>query len=165
MRKTNHFLKRFLVTVLTALMMLSVTPQLPMLDSVSTVEAATVKLSKKTLTLKKGKTKKLTLKNASGKIKWKSSKKSVATVSSKGVVTAKKAGKTTVSAVYKNKTYKCTVTVTDSSKQTTASVYWVPNGSVYHVSRSCPTLARSKTILSGTIATSGKPRACKVCSK
>ena len=49
---------------------------------------------------------------------------------------------------------------TDSS----GTVYWVPNGSVYHKSKNCATLKRSKTIYSGTIAESGKSRACKVCS-
>ena len=52
----------------------------------------------------------LTLKNASGEITWKSSKPSVAFVED-GVVTALKAGKTTISAKYKGKTYKCKVTV------------------------------------------------------
>lgn len=45
-----------------------------------------------------------------------------------------------------------------------ATVYWVKNGKVYHVSRNCPTLSRSKSISSGTVSQSGKSRACKVCS-
>lgn len=44
------------------------------------------------------------------------------------------------------------------------TVYWVDGGEVYHYSRGCPSLARSKNIHSGTIAESGKPRACKNCS-
>lgn len=48
-------------------------------------------------------------------LKWKSSKKSVATVDSKGVVTAKKKGKATITCTLKNgKQYKCTVTVKDN---------------------------------------------------
>jgi len=42
-------------------------------------------------------------------------------------------------------------------------VYWVPDGGVWHTSQSCRTLSRSKTILSGTVEESGKPRACHVC--
>ncbi len=42
-------------------------------------------------------------------------------------------------------------------------VYWVPNGAVYHRTRDCPSLGRSRTILSGTIAQSGKPRQCRDC--
>ncbi len=29
-------------------------------------------------------------------------------------------------------------------------VYWTPKGKSYHTTKSCPTLSRSKTILSGT---------------
>lgn len=42
-------------------------------------------------------------------------------------------------------------------------VYWTPYGEVYHLSRNCRTLARSRTVYSGTRAQSGKSRACKVC--
>ena len=42
-------------------------------------------------------------------------------------------------------------------------VYWTPLGKVYHLSRNCSTLARSKRVYSGTRAQSGKSRACKVC--
>jgi hypothetical protein len=53
----------------------------------------------------------LKLKGASGKIKWSSSKKSVATVSNKGKVKAKKKGKTVITAKYEGKKYKCTINV------------------------------------------------------
>lgn len=43
------------------------------------------------------------------------------------------------------------------------TVYWVPGGEVYHYSKSCPSLSRSTDIQSGSIAQSGKPRACKRC--
>ena len=77
-------------------------------------------LNKTNIKLKKGK--KFTLKvkswipsNASAqykKLTFKSSKKKVATVSSKGQIKAKKKGKTTISVKAGNgKTYKCTVTV------------------------------------------------------
>ena len=55
-------------------------------------------------------------------VTWKSSSKKIATVSSKGVVKGIKAGKATISAKYKGKTYKCTITVKNpalkSKKQT-----------------------------------------------
>lgn len=53
--------------------------------------------------------------------------------------------------------------VQTETKKVEQTVYWVPKGSVYHLSRSCSTLSRSKDIRSGTIAESGMPRACKVC--
>ena len=43
------------------------------------------------------------------------------------------------------------------------TVYWTPNGEVYHSTSSCPSLSRSKTVLSGSIAESGKSRPCKNC--
>lgn len=51
-----------------------------------------------------------------------------------------------------------------SKKPSSGTVYWVPSGSVYHNSKNCPSLSRSRTIYSGTIQESGKSRACKVCS-
>lgn len=45
------------------------------------------------------------------------------------------------------------------------TVYWTPGGSVYHKRKSCPSLARSKTIYSGSVAESGKSRGCKNCCK
>lgn len=98
-------------------------------------------------------------------------------VTSDGKVTVKKglkAGTYKVSlkitsvanAVYPTTTFKKTLTVriTKPQKKNSGKVYWTPGGSVYHKSRNCPTLKRSKTVYSGSIAKSGKPRACKVCS-
>jgi uncharacterized repeat protein (TIGR02543 family) len=79
-----------------------------------------IALNKKKATLKRGKKLTLKLKNASGKIKWKSSNKKIATVSSKGKVkvkkkikalTKKKKVKVTITATYKKKKYKCVITV------------------------------------------------------
>lgn len=47
--------------------------------------------------------------------------------------------------------------------QTSGTVYWVASGEVYHSTRDCSTLKRSKTIYSGSISQSGKSRPCKVC--
>ena len=44
-----------------------------------------------------------------------------------------------------------------------SQVYWTPNGKSYHTTKSCPTLSRSKTILSGTISESGKDDPCDRC--
>lgn len=74
-------------------------------------EAATVKISaqKKTLTVGKSFTLKIT--GTKKKVTWSTSKKSVATVSSKGKVTAKKAGTATITAKVDGKKYTCKVTV------------------------------------------------------
>ena len=77
--------------------------------------AAKPALNKTKLTMTVGDTATLKVKNAAKKekITWASKKKTVAAVSSKGKVTAKKAGKTVVSATLKKagKTLKCNVTV------------------------------------------------------
>ena len=44
-------------------------------------------------------------------VKWKSTKKKVATVTKDGIVKAKKAGKATIKATYKGRTYKCKIRV------------------------------------------------------
>ena len=72
-------------------------------------------LSNKSITITKGFKKKLSVKDAGGTVKWSSSKKSVATVDSKGKVTAKKKGTATISAKTKDgSVLKCKVTVKDN---------------------------------------------------
>ena len=51
----------------------------------------------------------------------------------------------------------------DDSSSGGGTVYWTPNGEVYHSTKSCPSLKRSKTIISGSIAESHKSRGCKNC--
>lgn len=81
-----------------------------------------IKLNSKKLSLKIGSryTLKAKVKPAKAKVTWKSSKKKVAVVSSKGKITPKKAGKTTITATvrYKKMTKKasCKVTVTKQKK-------------------------------------------------
>lgn len=72
-------------------------------------------ISNKSITITKGFKKKLSVKDAGGTVKWSSSKKSVATVDSKGKVTAKKKGTATISAKTKDgSVLKCKVTVKDN---------------------------------------------------
>lgn len=72
-------------------------------------------ISNKSITITKGFKKKLSVKDAGGTVKWSSSKKSVATVDSKGNVTAKKKGTATISAKTKDgSVLKCKVTVKDN---------------------------------------------------
>lgn len=74
-------------------------------------EAAPVKLNKTQMTIYVGSSKTLKVKGTSEKVKWGSSKKSVAAVNNKGKVTAKKAGKATITAKVNKKTYRCKVMV------------------------------------------------------
>ncbi len=80
-------------------------------------QAAEIKLNKKKVVLEVDA--KITLKLGDVKatdVKWSSSAKKVATVTSKGVVTAKAEGSATITATYKKKKYTCKVTVVDSNK-------------------------------------------------
>lgn len=97
--------KKFSVTMLLAMLciiLLAVT--------VPASEAHAAKLNKKSISLNMKSTYTLKLSPAS-KAKWSSSKKSVATVNSKGKVTAKKKGTAYISAKVGKKTYKCKVKV------------------------------------------------------
>ncbi len=69
-------------------------------SSAASKKAVTIKLNKKTITIKKGESFKLKAKTAPGgcKVTWKSSKKKIASVSKKGKVTAKSAGKAKITA-------------------------------------------------------------------
>ena len=68
-----------------------------------------------------GKTKKISVKNSKirNKIKWSSDNKKIAIVSKNGVVSGKKAGKTKITAKYKNIKYTCKVEVVKAKKQET----------------------------------------------
>lgn len=57
----------------------------------------------------------LKLKNATGKVKWNSSKKAIASVNASGRVTGKRVGTCVIKAVYKKKVYSCTVQVKQSA--------------------------------------------------
>lgn len=76
----------------------------------TTVEAA-VKLNKSKVTLIKGQTATLSIKGTKKKVSWSSNNRNVATVSTKGKVTAKKKGTATITAKVGTKKYKCTVKV------------------------------------------------------
>lgn len=76
-----------------------------------TVKTAEAGYDQEEVTLIQGQKKKLKLKGAKGKIKWSSNKKKVVTVNKKGQITAKKKGTAVITAKYKNKKYKCKITV------------------------------------------------------
>lgn len=79
--------------------------------SVSEKMASKPKLSAAKVTVNVGKTKKVTVKNASGSVKWYSKNKKIASVSKNGVIKGKKAGKTSVIAKVSGKMLVCKVTV------------------------------------------------------
>ena len=84
------------------------------LNTVKAKSKVKISNSKITLTVRQSKT--LKIKGTKKKPKWSSSKKSVATVSKKGKVVAKKAGSATITAKIGKKKYKCKVTVKSKKK-------------------------------------------------
>jgi len=108
MRKT----KKLVIATIATLALVTIYPSVIPANDIIQVEAA-VKISNKKLTLVRGKSKTLKLKGTKGKITWSSNKKSVATVTKKGKVTARKKGTATITAKVGKKKYTCKVTVTN----------------------------------------------------
>lgn len=106
--------KKLMITILLVVFVFTIS-DLSVISHPAVAQAATVKLSKKSLTLEVGKTATLKISGSKKTVTWSSNKKSVATVSNKGkvtTVTAVAAGKATITATVSGKKYNCTVTVT-----------------------------------------------------
>lgn len=91
-------------------------------SDITLVKAAKFKISKTSITLSKGKKKKLKVKNlpkANAKVKWSTSNKYAVTVSKKGKIKAVNYGTAVITAVCKKKKATCTVTVPDDTKKVT----------------------------------------------
>ena len=160
--------KRILIAILISSSLIIVTPTLiPSLPTSNIVQAASVKISSTKKTLYVGSKYTLKIKGTKKRVKWTTSNKKVATVTSKGKVTAKKKGTATITAKVGNKKYKCKITVkskkSTSKKQTKSStVYITRTGEKYHRS-SCSCLRRSKIAISLKNAKSRGYTACKRC--
>lgn len=107
----KHF-KKFYTGLALILMLAIVSPTSLPFSTVAVAEAATVKLNKKSLSLEVGKTYTLKVSGTKKKVTWSTSDKKIATVNKSGKVTAKKAGKATITATVDKKKYTCKVTVT-----------------------------------------------------
>lgn len=131
MNISAKFLGACLFTLIAALVVTTVVPMDGFGQGAPTVVQAATKLNKTSLTLPKGSSYTLKVTGTSSKVTWKSSKTSVAAVSSKGKVTAKKAGTATISAKVGKKTYKCTVKVVNFKCNTTSIS--VTKGKTYQI--------------------------------
>lgn len=161
-------------------------PSVPFLpDQVITVEAASkIKLNKKEATLYKGESITLKLKGTKKKAKWTSSKKAVATVNSKGKVTAKAAGTTTITAKIGKKKYRCKITVQTphisqknitltSGESTTLKIYGVKqkvkwkssNNKIVSINSKGKVTAKTAGTTTITATVSKKKYTCKVTVK
>lgn len=151
-------LKKLMVIVLAFAMSLSIVPE-PM-DA-----ASKVKLNRSRLTLYVGHTSVLRVKNNHKKVKWSSSKRTVAIVTKEGKVKAKKKGKCNITAKVGGKKYVCRVTVkkkASSAKKRTTYVYITDTGSKYHRA-GCRYLWNSRHKVKLSSAKSFGYTACSVC--
>lgn len=119
-----------------ALVMMPLVEQVMLFEGTAIVaEAAStkgVKLNKSSLKLNKGKSYTLKVANASGKkVKWYSKNRKIATVTSKGKVTAKGKGTTYVYAKVGGKTLKCKVTVSVPAPKLNKSSVTLNRGKSY----------------------------------
>lgn len=118
MKKTRKKGIRSLAILLVLVLTLGFSP-------VTNVEAkAAPRLNYKKITLVQGKKKRLKVRNLSRrrKVKWYSTKKSVATVNKKGVVKAKRKGKAYIVAKVGKKKYRCKVIVKKKKKKSNKKV-------------------------------------------
>lgn len=127
-RYSNRIRKRIALCTAIALPLLSVFSPFSKITGHPATEVqiaqakAKIRLNKTSLKLKVGASSKLRMIGTRKKVSWKSSKKSVATVSAKGKVKAKGIGKAKITARVARKKYVCKVTVSKkASKTNTAS--------------------------------------------
>ncbi len=95
------------------LLFLTVVVMIFMLSSEEVSAASTVKINKTSKTMDLGTTYTLKLTGTKSKIKWSSSNKSIVSVNSSGLITAKSVGNASITAKVGKKKYKCEVNVID----------------------------------------------------
>lgn len=114
-----------------------------------TVYVQTPAINKTSQAVTAGKKVRLSMKGTNAKVTWKSSNKNIASVSSTGSVTGKRAGSCTIYATVLGKTYKCRITVKAPAAQN-QSVWLSATGSKYHKIPNCgrmnPSKARKVTL-------------------
>ena len=111
MKRKNTLWKKFLVVLVAFFSLSLITPELNNTLGITQTVQAAVKLNYKSVTMTKGQKKTLKLSGTKKTPTWSSSAPSVASVSKKGLVTAKKRGTTTITAKVGSKKYTCKVTV------------------------------------------------------
>lgn len=109
-------------------------------QAVQAASASSLNLTR--ITMSKGQTRTLKLTNNTKQVTWKSSKKSVATVSKAGKVRAKNPGTTKITATVGKKSYTCYVTVSDPDTKSLV-VYFSHTGTTKEVAVSIQELTGS----------------------
>lgn len=116
MNMKNKLLKNIIVATIVATSTITLNPLQN--KGIQVVEAKSkIKLNTTKKTIYKGSTYTLKVKGTKKKVKWTTSNKKVATVNSKGKVTAKKKGTATITAKVGGKKLKCKITVKNPVKK------------------------------------------------
>ena len=175
MKSLQKNLRIFFLTLILALVVPTV---LPVHGYTATVQAA-AKLSKRSVTLKKGQSRKLKITGVKKNIKWSSDQKAIVSVNKKGKITAKKVGTATITAKFGKKRLTCKVIVKNPSKPsgngstgngngqdhhtTSSGIVWIPKtGSKYHRTPSCSGMrSPAKVTLADAVNMGYEP--CKRC--
>ena len=107
----KRFKKFFTVAALSLSMLTTSVATQNIVGVQETVQAATIKLNKKAISLDVGKTQKLKVTGTKARVKWSSTEPSIAKVDKSGIVTAVSSGTATVKAKAGKKVMSCKVTV------------------------------------------------------
>ena len=114
-------MKKLLTRLFIAMLILTFTP------TMNTQAKAKIKLNKTKISLQRGKTYTLKVKGTKKKVKWSSNKKTIATVTRKGKVTAQKPGTAVITAKIGKKKYKCKVKVWQKTTKKPTKTNTEPN--------------------------------------
>lgn len=93
----------------------------PATENMITIQAAKIKINRKSATIVKGKTLQLAVDGTTQIVSWSSDQTSIAVVSMTGLVTAKKKGKAVITAQVAQEQYTCKITV--KNKKTKKELY------------------------------------------
>lgn len=155
-------MKKILISVLVGLSLFFVAPIIvPSLQSNYIVQAASVKINKSKVTMNVKEKYTLKVKGTSKKVKWSTSNKKIATVSSKGKVAAKKKGKVTITAKVGSKKYKCKVKVENPKLNKTSLSLFIKEGYTLKLNGSSQTKKWSSSNSSVVSVSDGKITALK----
>ncbi len=107
----KRFKKFFTVAALSISMLTTSVATQNIVGVQETVQAATIKLNKKAISLYVGKTQKLKVTGTKARVKWSSTEPSIAKVGKSGIVTAVSSGTATINAKVGKKVMSCKVSV------------------------------------------------------
>lgn len=105
--------KLFTTLIISMFLAIGIPVVFPMITNTTVVQAATIRISNKSIYLDVGEKFRLKILGTNKKVKWKSSKPKYVSVGSKGLITAKKPGTVRIVGTVGGKRYTCIVTVGD----------------------------------------------------